>query len=471
VHEAAVVVRRNEAEVPRCIVAYAVLQPDVRGLLPRHLAAMLKRRLPAHMLPAAIFVVDALPRLPTLKIDRARLAESDAARAAGPDVGRSGSLIDRVAEVFECVLGITGATPHDTVSTLGGDSLQAVEIVLRLEQRFAVELSVDIFATAYSIADLANWISGDAAPAEHDPPGRTDGVREIAAALREERPLDVARRKRADWGRAIELLGSAGDLETAVRGVRTLRARYPRSEFARNMCELFDRMPAAGEQLPFTDNLDDDVQIIRHPDADDVILLFCGRSHALGMSLSAIHRWLGRLPANLIYLRDFRRAFCLHGLSSLGADHAETLAALRRIIGSLRGRRVFCYGVSTGTYPALHYGLALGAEGVVGFAGIIDLASDLTADLTLQRTMVRLRRELPDTAIDLRQAYATAERPPQVQLVYGDGSWDDRLHAESMGGLPGVTLEPIPACATHNVTTELIRRDQYEPLLQRLLAR
>jgi acyl carrier protein len=468
VYEAAVVVRRNEAEVPRCLVAYAVLQPETRGLLPRHLEAMLKQRLPAHMLPAAIFIVDALPRLPTLKIDRARLAESDAAQAVDPAIRRPGSLVDRVAEAFERLLGITGVTPDDTLSTLGGDSLQAAEIVLELERRFAVELSIDIFATACSISDLASWISGKAAPAEHGPPRPTEEVREIATALREKRPLDVASRKRADWGRAIELLGSAGDLETAVRGVRTLRARYPQSEFARNMCELFDRMPAAGGQLPFTDDVQAEVQIVPHPHAADVILLFCGGSHALGISLSAIHRWLGCLPASLVYLRDFRRSFYLQGLSSLGTNLDETLAALRRIVASLNGERVFCYGVSAGTYPALRYGLGLGAEAVIGLAGIIDL--DLTADMAVRRTITRLRKELPDAATDLRRAYAAARRPPRAHLVYGEANWDDRLHAESLSGLPTVTLDPLPACTVHNVTAELIRRDQYEPLLRNFLA-
>jgi acyl carrier protein len=415
-------------------------------------------------------IVADLPRLPNFKLDRVRLAELDAAQLGGPSARTEGSLVDQVARVFERVLGVGGATPEDNVSTLGGDSLQAVDIVLELERHFGVELSVDIFHGAHSIADLARLLGRDEGPVEDDPPAQSDAAQQIAAALRQGRPPELMLRRRQQWVGAIELLGSSGDLEAAVRGVRSLHARYPQSEFAKNMSALFDRMPAAGAQLPFTDDLERDVQVVRHPDASDVLLLFCGRSHRLGMALSAIHRWLGRLPASLVYLRDFRRAFHLHGVPSLGVNRDETLAALRRIVAELNGRRVFCYGVSSGGYPALHYGLDLGAQAVLVLAGCINLSLEFTGQMPVAPSIARLHKELPGAAIDLRQAYAAAERPPHMHLVYGDGNWDDRLHAESMSGLPKVTLQILSDCTNHNVTTELIRRGQYEPLLQEFLA-
>jgi non-ribosomal peptide synthetase component F len=46
VADAAVAVRRNADGVPRSLAAYVMLRPEVQGLLPRHLAAMLQQRLP-----------------------------------------------------------------------------------------------------------------------------------------------------------------------------------------------------------------------------------------------------------------------------------------------------------------------------------------------------------------------------------------------------------------------------------------
>ena len=52
----------------------------MRDLSPRDLRAILKRRLPPYMIPASIELIDQLPRLPNLKVDRSRLVEIDAGR-------------------------------------------------------------------------------------------------------------------------------------------------------------------------------------------------------------------------------------------------------------------------------------------------------------------------------------------------------------------------------------------------------
>jgi acyl-coenzyme A synthetase/AMP-(fatty) acid ligase/acyl carrier protein len=168
VREAAVVVRRSEADIARALAAYVTLQPGIRGLLPRHLTVMLKQRLPGHMIPAAIFIVDDFPRLASLKIDRVRLAELDAAQGTAADERIHGSMVDQVATVFERVLGVRAATSEDSLSSLGGDSLQAVEIAAELERRFAVPLPVETFNAAQSIGELARWIAAQHAPLPSD---------------------------------------------------------------------------------------------------------------------------------------------------------------------------------------------------------------------------------------------------------------------------------------------------------------
>src|SRR5262249_37523749 len=244
----------------------------------------------------------------------------------------------------------------------------------------------------------------------------------------------------------------------AAHGARLLQETFPRFAFAQNLCEMYDRMPVADGQLPFAEAGDKEVQIVPHSASDAVLLLFCGRSHRLGLPLPVMHRWLGLLPASLIYLRDFRLLFYLKGLPSLGADRAATLAALREIVASLNGRRLFCCGSSVGTYAALHYGLDLGAEAVIGFAGTIKLDLEFNQQTPMEQTIARLHQELPNGAIDLREAYAGAERAPRVHIVCGDGAWDDRMQAETLAGLPTVTFDCLNDCATHNVTMELIRR-------------
>jgi acyl-CoA synthetase (AMP-forming)/AMP-acid ligase II/acyl carrier protein len=159
VRDAAVVVRREDAGAPRSLVAYCELDAEGRGLLPRHLLSQLSRTLPEFMVPADLFVVEALPRLPNMKVDRDRLAELDAERQAAAGDGRGGPLLHEVTGIIETVLGVSGATPEDNLSSLGGDSLQAVAIMAELEARFGLSVPSDIFAARRNIRDLASWIA------------------------------------------------------------------------------------------------------------------------------------------------------------------------------------------------------------------------------------------------------------------------------------------------------------------------
>jgi acyl carrier protein len=121
---------------------------------------MSKQALPRHMAPAAVFVERTLPRLPGTKIDRLKLADLDRQRTAASNDRLAGSLIDRIACVFEEEIGVSGATADDNVWSLGGDSLQAVRIVAELERLFDIGIPEGDFERIESIRDLARWIEG-----------------------------------------------------------------------------------------------------------------------------------------------------------------------------------------------------------------------------------------------------------------------------------------------------------------------
>jgi len=159
VEDAAVVVRRDDAGLSRSLAAYVEPSPGVQGLLPRDLLSMLMQRLPRYMVPATLRVVDELPRLPNLKVDRVELARIDAARATQMVNPTDDPVIAEVAGIFETVLGTTGATPDDNVASLGGDSLQAVKVAIELETRFRIAIPADIFESTQTIGELARWIA------------------------------------------------------------------------------------------------------------------------------------------------------------------------------------------------------------------------------------------------------------------------------------------------------------------------
>ena len=159
VEDAVVVVRRNGAGLPRSLAGYVEPCSGVDGLSRRDLVSMLKKRLPLYMIPATLNIVGQLPRLPTLKIDRIRVAQLDATRVVEMVNPIDDPLVADLVKIFESVLGNVGATAEDNVSSLGGDSLQAVKVALELEKYFGVVVPANVFESMQTIQELARWLA------------------------------------------------------------------------------------------------------------------------------------------------------------------------------------------------------------------------------------------------------------------------------------------------------------------------
>ena len=162
VRDAAVFVRAGENALQPSIVAYVELQPGVRGLLPRHVKSIASRALPAFLVPSTVVVMAVLPRLPNLRIDRAALIRAVADRTRDDAGGRQNSVLGGVVRVMEEILAVSGATPDDNLMSLGGDSLQALHVILALEDRFELTIPSGVFEYSNTIRELAAWISARA---------------------------------------------------------------------------------------------------------------------------------------------------------------------------------------------------------------------------------------------------------------------------------------------------------------------
>jgi aryl carrier-like protein len=200
VRECAVAVR-GDAGAER-LIGYVVPQGAVSSVsasFPDRIREFLGTRLPLYMVPAAIAVLDALPKTPNGKVDRARLPEPSRVRGAGGPPAHPPSTPTEVAiaAVWQELLGRDQIGIHDNFFDLGGHSLMAIAIFGRLRGNAPTLRLVDLFEhpTVHALAVFMDGMQ-QAAPAEADTAAHT------AAAIDDARARQQALRRKRTAARA-----------------------------------------------------------------------------------------------------------------------------------------------------------------------------------------------------------------------------------------------------------------------------
>ena len=65
---------------------------------------------------------------------------------------------DRIATIFAEILGLEFVEAEDDLFSLGGDSMDGVQIQLEIEREFEIKLPVEEFRESESVARIAAWI-------------------------------------------------------------------------------------------------------------------------------------------------------------------------------------------------------------------------------------------------------------------------------------------------------------------------
>jgi pristinamycin I synthase-3/4 len=154
--QSAAVVLRADARGEARLAAYWVSRPGAavgRG----DLRSWLAYSLPDYMLPSTYIQVRALPLTASGKVDRLALPAPNGARPLDPAsyVAPLTPVEACLAEIWSDVLRLDQVGIYDSFFELGGHSLHAMQVVARINQTWAVDLSVRVLFDAPVIAALA----------------------------------------------------------------------------------------------------------------------------------------------------------------------------------------------------------------------------------------------------------------------------------------------------------------------------
>lgn len=161
VHEVVVIARENSAG-EKNLVAYLV---PSREQVPTasELRTYLKSKLPAYMVPAAVVLLEAMPKTPNGKVDKRALPAPKAADFAATQeyVAPTNELESKLASLWEIVLDKKPVGVRDNFFELGGHSLLAARLMHRIEQQLGHRLPLAALLQAPTIEQLARVMNQD----------------------------------------------------------------------------------------------------------------------------------------------------------------------------------------------------------------------------------------------------------------------------------------------------------------------
>jgi len=158
VAQAAVIAREDGPGAGKQLMGYVVPAPGAvldAAALRRGLA----QRLPEHMVPAAIVLLEALPLTANGKLDRRALPVPVLGVPRQADIATPESPMERlVAGIWESVLGVEQIDIYENFFDLGGNSLLIISVQAQLQKNTGLEINIVDFFRFTTVSSLASHL-------------------------------------------------------------------------------------------------------------------------------------------------------------------------------------------------------------------------------------------------------------------------------------------------------------------------
>lgn len=153
VHEAVAVVREF-AVGDRRLVVYIVAKSEIDQAALRD---YLRSKLPEYFVPSSFVVLEKLPQLPNGKVNKKALPMPETTREAVAEeyVAPRMPIEEAIAGIWSELLGVEQVGIYDNFFELGGHSLLAAQVIVRVRDKFAVDVPLRSLFVTPNVAGLA----------------------------------------------------------------------------------------------------------------------------------------------------------------------------------------------------------------------------------------------------------------------------------------------------------------------------
>jgi amino acid adenylation domain-containing protein/FkbH-like protein len=150
------VTARESAHGDRRLIAYVVVNKEA-AISQDDLRSFLKRKLPEHMLPSSLMILDSLPLSPNGKVNRSALPApaDDASESTGLLVRSMTYIEELLSEVWADVLDVKRVSIKDNFFDLGGHSLLATQVISRVRNIFKIDMPLQGLFQSQDLEDFA----------------------------------------------------------------------------------------------------------------------------------------------------------------------------------------------------------------------------------------------------------------------------------------------------------------------------
>lgn len=213
-----------------------------------------------------------------------------------------------------------------------------------------------------------------------------------------------------------------------------------------------------------------DILIERVADSHALLLAFGGLSTMFGGTAEDMGFLVRNARINAMFVSDPQRLLMLGGFASVG-EYWTTIGWLKDLQHAWSIERFYCLGLSGGGYPALRYGLDLGALRILTFAAPTEISPTITrVDGRATAIANRILTRRPHMCANLRDEIAKlGAAAPEIINYYGADMPEDAYHARNIEGLPTVSSRPVEGLNSHSVIAWLKQTGTFRGILREFL--